>query len=142
MRGLNLKPFVLTSFCVFSLVISSQLAVAEKKEFTYKDEKAVSDAMRMVQINTENLLIAFDKMDWNQMETLAMAIHDACMGLESYGNADVPVEFDDFRLLNENLHDYAEAIVTASKEHKIDKAKVAYKDMEKTCLDCHRKFRN
>lgn len=142
MVNFNLKLFSLITFCIFSLVISIRPAMAKKKEFDYKDEKAVSHTMRMLQINTENLHIAFEKRDWKQMEKLAMAIHDACAGLESRGDMDVPLEFDDFRIFGENLHDYAEEIVKASKKQDIDKAKVAYKDMEKTCVDCHRIFRN
>ena len=142
MRNRNVKLFSLLLSGFFFFVIPSQSAIAKKKDFGYKDEKAVSHTMRMLQMNTENLHIAFEKKDWKQMAKLALEIHDACTGLEVRGNMDVPIEFDDFRLFNENLHDNAEAIVKASKEEDIDKAKAAYKEMEKTCVGCHKIFRN
>ncbi|MGR3318357.1 MAG: cytochrome c [Candidatus Anammoxibacter sp.] len=141
MGNFNVKLFSLMAFSVLFIAISVQPAIAKKKEFGYKDEKEVSHTMRMLQMNTENLHIAFEKQDWKQLGKLALKIHDACTRLETRGNMDIPVEFDDFRLFSENLHDYAEAIVKASKEQDIDKAKVAYKEMEKTCVDCHKIFR-
>ncbi|MGR3177422.1 MAG: cytochrome c [Candidatus Anammoxibacter sp.] len=141
MRNFNVKLFSLIAFSVFFMAISVQPAIAKKKEFGYKDDKEVSHTMRMLQVNTENLHIAFEKQDWKQLGKLALKIHDACARLETRGNMDIPVEFDDFRLFSENLHDYTEAIVNASKEQDIDKAKVAYKGMEKTCVGCHKIYR-
>ncbi|MGR3220357.1 MAG: cytochrome c [Candidatus Anammoxibacter sp.] len=141
MINFNVKLFSLVAFSVFFIAISGQPAIAKKKEFSYKDGKEVSHTMRMLQMDTENLHIAFEKQDWKQLGKLALKIHDACARLEMRGNMDIPVEFDDFRLFSENLHDYAEDIVKASKAQDIDKAKVAYKKMEKTCVSCHKIFR-
>ena len=141
MRNYNFRLLVLINLVILSFIISIQPAFAEKKELSYDDKKKVDHTMRMLQINTENLHIAFEKRDWGEMEKLAMEIHDACAGLESRGDMDVPLEFDDFRIFSENMHDHAEKIVAASKLRDIDKAKLAYKDMEKTCVNCHRIFR-
>ncbi len=132
--------FVATVFCMFAFVLYAKPTFARKK-FDYSEEKEVSHTMRMLQMNTENLHIAFDKKDWDQMGKLALEIHDACGRLETRGDMDVPVEFDDFRIHSENLHDYAEALVDASKKNDIDAAKKAYKKMEKTCVGCHKIFR-
>lgn len=134
------RIFLFAFFLVIG-VTGFQSVFAEKKEFSYKERREVSHAMRMLQINTENLHIAFEKRDWEEMGKLAMAVHDACAGLSSRGDMDVPLEFDDFRLFSENLHDYAEEIIAASKVQDNERAKTAYKKMEKTCVGCHKRFR-
>ena len=140
MRNPNLRLIALLAFCVFSLSIFVQTSFAKKK-FTTKEEREVSHTMRMLQLNTENLHIAFEKRDWKEVGKLAMSIHDSCANIEARGDMDVPLEFDDFRIFSENMHDYAEKLVNASKREDIESAKVAYKGMEKTCVDCHKKFR-
>lgn len=141
MRKFNkLKIYVSTIFCilVFTLYVHPSFA---KKKLSVKEENAVNHTMRLLQMDTENLHIAFDKKDWETMAKLAQKVHDACGGLESRGDLNIPLEFDDFRIHSENLHDYAEELIKASNEKDIDEAKRAYKKMEKTCVGCHNIFR-
>ncbi len=135
------KFLAILVLAVSSFAICSGQATAKKK-LSYEDQKAVDHIMRMLQMDTENLHIAFDKKNWTKMEFLAQKIHDGCAGLEKRGDVDVPPEFDDFGILSGNLHDYAEELIAASKRKDIEEAKLAYKRMEKTCVKCHNIFRN
>ena len=97
MGNFNVRLFSLLAFGVFFIAISVQPAIAKKKEFGYKDEKAVSHAMRMLQMNTENLHIAFEKRDWKQVGKLALLINDASARLEMRGKMKKPIEKDQYR---------------------------------------------
>lgn len=138
----KMKIYGAVIFCVFAFGFFVKPTFAEKKELSYKEKKDVDHMMRMVQMDTENLHIAFERRNWRMMEKLAQEIHDACAGLESRGDTDAPLEFDDFRLNTQKMHDSSEAIIDASKAKNLEEAKSAYKRMERACVDCHRIFRD
>lgn len=140
-----LKYICIRLFFVATLSISSffiQSYAAKGEDIQLKDKKKVDQTMRIFQINIENLHIAFEQKDWRKIQKLSQEIAESCAGIEdSRKGVDMPIEFDDFKLANENLRDYAKEIMNASMMRDIDAVKKAYKNMEDTCTQCHNKFR-
>ena len=90
MRNPNLRLASFVALCIFSFSFFVLQTADAKKKFTGKEEREVSHTMRMLQLNTENLHIAFEKRDWKEVGRLAMSIHDSCSNLETRGRYGCP----------------------------------------------------